>query len=853
MKKTKLLTAVALAIGISTLAGCGGSGSTTSTSPTTLLGSAFKGPIDGATTTITDTTGNVLGSATSSAGKFSIPNATLPADDTAAIFIETSGGSYTDEATGQAVSPTGGLMTVFTVAELKDIIATQKVIALTPETTLMAKLARKKITAGTSPSDAISQAKTIVQEQLIDGTNPAAGIPGDTLFLIGDLSADTPADQAEALARNRAISFSYEAQSLNLSPEQVFNLIDQRATDLEDGTLDGKDSNGNNVQITDQDGNGKDLGSDQKNRYGLARSRLLNNTIDRFSSGNLSDAERTRLAQSLTQLGFDPDYFNNLNQGNQAAANNTNANLQATNLPAFNRLPVISDEDGNPNDNAATYTLTATPNVNVTINAPGDSWQTPMLRYNGLQLPPVIRAKRGDSMTLNLVNNLSDETTIHWHGFKIPADQDGGPDIPVAASTSKTYRFPMLQPAAPLWFHPHPDMKTGEQVYRGLAGVFLLEDAISQQLESNNELPSGDYDIPMLIQDRRFNAKDANGVRTLAYKTMEMDNDGMLGDEILVNGAELPKLEVETRQYRFRLYNTSNARTYDFALHDGSTFKVVGTDGGLLPQPVEVDHIMLGAAERAEIVVDFGNYSVGDKVMLISKAFNGSPMMGMNNGGMNNGGMNNGGMNNGGMNNGGMNNGGMNNGGNNMNGMLVNGKRMDIMRFDVTTAATDNVTLYTALPASAEINTHLTASDASKTRNFVMTMNMGNMNGGSMNGGSGMGGMSFVINGVPFDMNTINETINLAEGDTEIWSIQNRSPMAHPFHAHAIQWQILTRNGKPAEGIDLGWKDTVLVQPGETVEFIGRFDPAVNFGNYMYHCHILEHEDAGMMGFFRIQ
>ncbi|HHJ19263.1 MAG TPA: copper oxidase, partial [Gammaproteobacteria bacterium] len=87
----------------------------------------------------------------------------------------------------------------------------------------------------------------------------------------------------------------------------------------------------------------------------------------------------------------------------------------------------------------------------------------------------------------------------------------------------------------------------------------------------------------------------------------------------------------------------------------------------------------------------------------------------------------------------------------------------------------------------------------------------------------------------------------------EIWSIQNMSPMAHPFHAHAIQWQILDRNGKAATGEDLGWKDTVLVQPGDTVRFIGRFDPAVNTGNYMYHCHILEHEDAGMMGFFRIE
>ena len=846
MKRTKIVTAIALAIGISTLTGCGGGSDTTtpSASTTSLLGSAFKGPIDGATTQITDEAGNLIASGTSSLGKFELDDFTLPGDTTKAIFIETQGGSYTDEATSNTVNPSDkGLMTVFTVAELQTVIADRKTIALTPETTLMAKLVKNKITAGTPAAQAIAEAKATLQDQLIDGTNPAMGVSGDVLFMIGDLSAATPADQAEALARNRAISFSYEAESLNLTPSQVFELIDKRALDLEDGTLDGKDA-GISISITDKDNNNRKLDEiNQKDNYGLARTRLLNNTLARFGSGNISDDERA----SLALLGFNTDYFDQLNQGNQDAANNTQAQLAATNLPSFNRLPVLSDEDGDPNNNAATYTLTATPNVDVTINVPGDSWTTPMLRYNGSQLPPVIKAKRGDSMTLNLINNLTDETTIHWHGFKIPADQDGGPDFPVAAGNSKTYSFNMVQPAAPLWFHPHPDMKTGEQVYNGLAGVYLLEDAISQQLVAENKLPSGDYDIPVLIQDRRFK-DEVNGVRELAYKDREMDNDGMLGDKILVNGAELPKLEVGTRQYRFRLYNTSNARSYDFALSDGSSFKVVGTDGGLLPQPIDVDHIMLGAAERAEIVIDFAQYAVNDKVMLISKAFSGSPMMGMS--GTNTGnGMGSGSGMGGGSN--------MSNGGG-MNGTLVNGMRMDIMRFDITTQATDNVTLYSNLPSNADINTErLVASDATKTRNFVMTMAMGNGggmgNGGSMGNGGGMGGMSFVINGKAFDMNRIDEIINLAEGNTEIWSIQNRSPMAHPFHAHAIQWQILSRNGQPATGIDLGWKDTVLVQPGETVDFIGRFDPAVNYGDYMYHCHILEHEDAGMMGFFRIQ
>ena len=858
------LTALSLALsGALLLSACGGGNETAST----LVGTAFKGPIDNAQINVLAQNDELIANGSSNAGKFTIPGLdNLPADQV--VFIESLNGQYTDEATGELVTPANtGLMTAFTGAELQSLIANQEVIAMTPETTIMARLVKKFLAAGMAPAEAIAEAKTRVESQLIDGTSPIGGM-AESLLLTGDLSTAIPADQNEALARNRAISFSYDAQSKNLRPEQVFELITATVDDLEDGTLDGIDASGNAVVLTDRDSQPLDLSTvDRKTDYGLARTRLLNNTINRLASGNLSDAERSE----LEQMGIDTGYFDQLAQANAAAEAQTAANLLATNLPDFNFLPVLTDEDGDATNNAATYTLTATPDVNVTINAPGASWTTPMLRYNGIELPPVIEARRGDFMTLNLNNSLNEDTTIHWHGFKIPGDQDGGPDYPVAAGNSMTYSFSMLQPAASLWFHPHPDMRTGEQVYRGLAGVFLLKDAISDQLEANNELPSGAYDIPMLIQDRRF-ADEVNGVRELEYRNRPMDADGMLGSDILVNGAILPKLDVETRQYRLRIYNTSNARTYNFALSDGSSFTVVGTDGGLLPEPVTVSELMLGAAERAEIVIDFVNYNVGDRVMLISKAFAGSNMMAMDAMNMDGGnmdgmsGMNGGSGDMGGMTGGSMGGNGMPGNGGGMTGgnmgavdltdMAVNGRRMDVMRFDIATQAADPVTLYTALPATAEINTQrLQASDADKVRDFVLTMTMGNMNGGGMSGGNngGMAGMSFLINGKSFDINRIDEVVNLADGDTEIWSIQNMSPMAHPFHVHAIQWQVLDRNGVPASGVDLGWKDTVLVQPGETVRIIGRFDPLVNYGDYMYHCHILEHEDDGMMGFFRIQ
>lgn len=826
MKHHSLFKAISLATSIAALSAC-----SSSSTESSLQGSAFKGPVDNALIEVKDASGNLLATGSSNAGTFKISDFEL-ADG--AIFISTQNGSYTDEASGEPVSlPGNGLMTVFTRSELRQLMDKNTFIAMTPETTLLAKLVKEKMAAGDSPEDAIAAAKQLIKTQLIDGTNPA-GIAGDDILMTGNLSSAIPADEKEALARNRAISYSYQAKNMNLNPSQVFEMIDKQVADLEDGLLDGKDTTGAALNITDKDGSDIDLSSiELKTEFGMARSQLMSNTINRLMAGELSDAETAELGQ----MGFDTSFMDQNNQANQQAAATTEANLLADNLPAFKNLPVLADEDGDPTDAQATYTLTATPDVNVTIEAPGTSWNTTMLRYNGLQLPPVIKVNRGDAMTLNLVNELDADTTIHWHGFKIPGDQDGGPDFPVTAGGSKTYQFTMQQAAASLWFHPHPDMKTGEQVYRGLAGVYLLDDAISQQLVTDKNLPASDYDIPMLIQDRRF-ADEVSGSKELLYMDKPMDADGMYGDDILVNGVKLPKLDVETRQYRFRIYNTSNARTYDFALHDGSNFTVIGTDGGLLETPVVTNHIMLGAAERAEIVIDFSQYSVGDKVMLISRPFNGSAMMAMSGmGGMDMSNMS------------GMNNMQSMNGNNasaDMGYSLLNGMRSDIMRFDIATSVTDDVTLYSQLPANADIITErLTQDDADKTRNFIMSMDMSSMSNG--------GAMKFVINGKSFDMDRIDETITLSEGDTEIWSIRNMSPMAHPFHAHAIQWQILDRNGVSATGVDLGWKDTVLVQPGETVRFIGRFDPVVNSGDYMYHCHILEHEDAGMMGFFRIQ
>jgi len=513
---------------------------------------------------------------------------------------------------------------------------------------------------------------------------------------------------------------------------------------------------------------------------------------------------------------------NSMEEQQLSTDGNIDKYMTSSTLPSLHILPIMVDEDGNFSDTKATYSFIAKKDVNVTIETPNGSWVTPMWRYNGNPLPLVVRTTRGYNMTLNLDNQLDADTTIHWHGFKIPADMDGGPDYPVASKATKAYTFKMQQPASSLWFHPHPDMQTGKQVYMGLAGVFLLEDNISKTLEANNQLPSGNRDVTLLVQDRRFDT-EKNGVRELLYKNKSIDSDGMLGDIILVNGSVVPKHEVSTIQYRYRLYNVSNARTYDFAFSDGRAFKIVGTDGGLLNEPVEVNHILLGAAQRVELIVDFSKDSIGSKVMLISRLFKDDVMSTTMNSEIGRE--------------------------DNQNGRLKNGTELSIMRFDVVEEKDDNISIYSSLPQTAEIAKRLnpqTANNVNSNRDFILSMYQGNM--GSM-GGTSSASMVFAINGKIFDPNRVDEYV--PANSTEIWNIKNISPMAHPFHAHATQYQIIDRNGIPATGVDLGWKDTFLVQSGESVRIIGKFED-INKGDYMYHCHILEHEDAGMMGYFRV-
>jgi len=433
-------------------------------------------------------------------------------------------------------------------------------------------------------------------------------------------------------------------------------------------------------------------------------------------------------------------------------------------------------------------------------------------------LGPIIRIKKGQRLRVNFTNDIAQETIVHWHGLHVPADMDGHPRFAINRGESYQYDFQILNRAGTYWYHPHPHGITGPQVYAGLAGFFLVSDDEEQALG----LPSGEFDIPLVIQDRLFDANNQ-----LAYLTGGMMDRmmGFLGDQILVNGKPDFTLDVATRPYRLRLLNGSNSRIYKLAWDDGSPLTVIGNDGGLLEKPVQRPYITLAPAERVELWVDFSDRPVGSQIVLQSLPFisEGGGMMG---GGMMRGGMMGGGM---------------------AGTTQEQGAAFDILTVRVVKESTERP----RLPQRLSTIERIPANEAVTTRSVALTMRPPT---------------GWTLNGRTFEMTAVAAEERVKLGTTEIWEfINNGSGMGvgmlpHPIHMHGQQFQILDRQidraGRAAweslsQGfVDEGWKDTVLVMPGERVRVIRRF--ADFTGLFLYHCHNLEHEDMGMMRNFEI-
>ena len=400
---------------------------------------------------------------------------------------------------------------------------------------------------------------------------------------------------------------------------------------------------------------------------------------------------------------------------------------------------------------------------------------------NGI-LGPIIRINSGIKASINFQNNLSEKSNIHWHGLKIPANMDGHPEDVVNPGSNFNYQFSVNQRAGLCWYHPHPDGATARQAFQGLAGLFIINDAEEAALK----LPSGMYEIPLVIQDKRFSS---SGI-TYSPSTGEVMT-GYMGETITVNGEVSPFAEVTTRFYRLRILNGSNARIYNLALSNNADLIIIGNDGGLLKSPSIVKNILLAPGERLDVLVNFAGLNAGTEVFLESKEIN--------------------------------------NAGN------AQGKQgFKILKFKITQTVNDSFTVPVSLSSFATVS----PSSSSKTRNFIINaMQMG----GSMN----MTGMHR-INGKTYDKNRIDETV--AANTTEIWVFDNsQGDEPHPMHLHGVHFQVWERSGGRGQLIpsESGWKDTVLVMPGETVKIIIPFSTLT--GVFVFHCHNLEHEDDGMM------
>ncbi len=454
--------------------------------------------------------------------------------------------------------------------------------------------------------------------------------------------------------------------------------------------------------------------------------------------------------------------------------------------------------------------------------------------HNGILGKP-FQFNKGDNVDILFTNNISMPTNIHWHGSVIPSDMDGYPTFMIQPGSTFRYQFTINQRASMYWLHPHVHGITAKQVVDGLASLWIVRDDEEKALR----LPSGIDEGFFVIQDKRI---DFNGNILYAPDFAELMS-GYFGSYILVNGVHSPSYSVRAGWNRVRVLNGSTARIYNIALSNKSPFYIIGADGGLLRSAEMANKIMLAPGERLDLLIDFTKEG-GKEVFLQNDLFPGDPDQGK--------------------------------------------EAFRILKFKVEStpgyAYTIPSVLSTIMPMPASsasytrmfdisnvamdklMKTYMSEAKSKKKSNMkgmnmgnnngqMAGMNMGNDNGQmagmNMGGASGMPQIQHTINGVSYSPDVINFT--LPAGSTEIWEFDNsQGDEAHPMHYHGVQFQVLDRVGGRGvvEPQEKGFKDVVLCKGGEKVRVIANFSQYK--GNYVVHCHNLEHEDSGMMQNFSL-
>lgn len=461
---------------------------------------------------------------------------------------------------------------------------------------------------------------------------------------------------------------------------------------------------------------------------------------------------------------------------------------------------------------------------------------------NGSYLGPVVRLKDGVEATLAVVNGLSVPTTMHWHGLFVPGEADGGPFNTIAPGATWAPEVAVKQPPSFNWFHPHPHGDTARQAHLGIAGALIVADGRDRE----RGLPDtyGIDDLPLVLQDRRV----IEGENPYAPDAMDFIH-GFRGTMVVVNGALDPSAAVPAAMVRLRLLNGANARNFILRFEDGRPLHVIASDGGFLARPVSVETLTIAPGERYEVLVDFSDGRVA--TLLTDPDDNGRFGSGM-----------------------------MDRMKAMMSGMMAEPEK--VMTFVPDTGLKGGVA---ALPSGFDDPGPADAALASNRRDFLMDERLaenmaammgggGMMGGGMMHQGGGMMmqggqmdhsahagrsaeqtgpagtaaslGIAMAIAGSPYDMGRIDVEAKL--DSHEVWTLTTQE-MAHPFHIHGASFRILTVNGVAPAEHESGWKDVALVSG--KAELLVRFDrPATREKPFMFHCHILEHEEAGMMGQF---
>ncbi|HYI44448.1 MAG TPA: multicopper oxidase family protein [Actinomycetota bacterium] len=424
---------------------------------------------------------------------------------------------------------------------------------------------------------------------------------------------------------------------------------------------------------------------------------------------------------------------------------------------------------------------------------------TRMWTFNGTFPGPLIRRPSGRRTRVTVVNDLpakAKSLTIHHHGSHSESKHDGLPlpEVAIEPGKSRTYVYEHMEDGKPeraalQWYHDHSHGRTSLNSWMGLAGLFILDDDFEKRLS----LPKGRYEIPLFLTDRRFTAN--NQLDTELFETPAATRE-VRGDIYLVNGALRPFAEVEPRRYRFRVHNGSGFQMYNLVLRARSKqvpMIQIGTESGLLPAPVKRTEVLLGPAERADLVVDFSDFA-GRNLTLKSKFLE--------------------------------------------NATGSDGSRAGtFMQFRVRPKARrrDN----------SKIPKHLRplpdwVSQAPAEPDRVWAF------------GNGIdpttGEQAQTINGRAFDHERVDAQVEL--DSVETWLLVNTTTRSHFIHIHDVDWVILSRNDAAPPPYEAGLKETFRLDPGDSLAVAAKFSD--HLGRFLIHCHMLDHEDGGMMATWEV-